>query len=247
MKAKNKESISRPSRDTPEQQLSKEQQILEGARQIFMEHGFSAATTDMVQRAAGVSKATMYAYYPNKELLFAAVVEKQCEDVSNSVSEIPDEGGDLRSALTRVGASYLRLAASPRVVSLFRTVIAEVPRFPELGRFFYDAGPKRAIDLMALYIDKHRAADLDLPAGIAVRDVAIHFVEILRGDAQMRILSGVIGELRADELDGIVDRAVTTIFRAYAKDRHVGVKMAARQKKAAAVPRKSDRSRQIKS
>jgi TetR/AcrR family transcriptional regulator, mexJK operon transcriptional repressor len=244
MKAKNKESISRMARDMPDQQLSKEQQILEGARRIFMEHGFSAATTDMVQRAAGVSKATMYAYYPNKELLFAAVVEKQCEDVSNSVSEIPDEGGDLRSALTRVGTSYLRLAASPRVVSLFRTVIAEVPRFPELGRFFYETGPKRAIDLMAIYIETHRMDDLDLPAGIKVRDVAIHFMEILRGDAQMRILSGVIDELGTNELNGIVERAVSTIFRAYAKDRHLGVKMAAR--KAAGVPRTSDRSRRVK-
>jgi AcrR family transcriptional regulator len=40
---------------------------------VFLANGFSAATTDMIQQAAGVSKSTVYSHYPNKEALFAAV------------------------------------------------------------------------------------------------------------------------------------------------------------------------------
>src|SRR3546814_1070545 len=41
--------------------------VLRAARNIFLTHGFSAATTDMIQREAGVSKSTVYAHYANKE------------------------------------------------------------------------------------------------------------------------------------------------------------------------------------
>ncbi len=49
--------------------------ILQAARKVFLEHGFSAATTDMIQQQAGVSNSTVYAHYPTKEKLFIAVVE----------------------------------------------------------------------------------------------------------------------------------------------------------------------------
>lgn len=53
--------------------------MLEGAKAIFLERGYAAASTDMIQQAAGVSKSTVYAYYPNKEALFTAVIEIECE------------------------------------------------------------------------------------------------------------------------------------------------------------------------
>src|SRR5471032_3558194 len=53
--------------------------VLAGARSVFLAHGFSSATTDMIQQAAGVSKATVYARYATKEALFIAVIEAECE------------------------------------------------------------------------------------------------------------------------------------------------------------------------
>ncbi|KOQ92535.1 TetR/AcrR family transcriptional regulator, partial [Pluralibacter gergoviae] len=66
-----------PSEGTPAVS-AKAQKVLAGAKSIFLARGYSAATTDMIQQAAGVSKSTVYAYYPNKEALFTAVVEQQC-------------------------------------------------------------------------------------------------------------------------------------------------------------------------
>src|SRR3546814_12224602 len=59
--------------------------VLRAARNVFLTHGFSAATTDMIQREAGVSKSTVYAHYANKEALFTAVIEAECASFTNTV------------------------------------------------------------------------------------------------------------------------------------------------------------------
>ena len=53
-------------------------QVLEGARKVFMEHGYEGASVDEIARAAGTSKATLYSYFPDKRQLFAAVMQSQC-------------------------------------------------------------------------------------------------------------------------------------------------------------------------
>ena len=59
--------------------------VLAGARTVFLANGYSAATTDMIQQAAGVSKSTVYSHYPNKEALFVAVVEAECEQFLTTI------------------------------------------------------------------------------------------------------------------------------------------------------------------
>jgi len=53
-------------------------QVLDGARQIFMRDGFEGASVDDIARAAGVSKATLYSYFPDKRLLFSEVARLEC-------------------------------------------------------------------------------------------------------------------------------------------------------------------------
>src|SRR3546814_490726 len=62
--------------------------VLRAARNVFLTHGFSAATTDMIQREAGVSKSTVYAHYANKEALFTAVIEAECASFTKTVHGI---------------------------------------------------------------------------------------------------------------------------------------------------------------
>ena len=57
---------------------AKRQQIVDGARKIFLAQGFDAASMNDIARAAGVSKGTLYVYFANKEQLFAAIVEAEC-------------------------------------------------------------------------------------------------------------------------------------------------------------------------
>ena len=55
---------------------AKREQILSGARKVFLREGFAATSTDVIAREAGVSKRTLYAYYPSKEELFGDVLRE---------------------------------------------------------------------------------------------------------------------------------------------------------------------------
>lgn len=86
--------------------------VLRAARNIFLTHGFSAATTDMIQREAGVSKSTVYAHYANKEALFTAVIEAECAAFTNTVHGIEFRPGKLKETLTMLARAYLNIVLS---------------------------------------------------------------------------------------------------------------------------------------
>ena len=54
-------------------------QVLDGARQVFLTDGFEGASVDEIARAANVSKATLYSYFPDKRLLFMEVATTECQ------------------------------------------------------------------------------------------------------------------------------------------------------------------------
>jgi AcrR family transcriptional regulator len=175
--------------ERPDDDVSpKARQILQAAREVFLAHGYGAASTDMIQRAACVSKSTLYAYYPTKDTLFAAVVEAECRAFARTFSEVSFERRDLADSLKRLGQSYLGLLLAPSALGLYRIVVAETPRFPALGQAFYAAGPDLVKRRLAEYLARTGA-----DGQLAVRDpaqAAGHFLALLRGDLQLRALFG---------------------------------------------------------
>ena len=66
-------------------------QVLEGARAIFMRDGFEGASVDDIAREAGVSKATLYSYFPDKRLLFMEVAKAECNRQADEAVVHPAE------------------------------------------------------------------------------------------------------------------------------------------------------------
>jgi len=201
----------RPMNARPE----KASQLIAAARKVFLQHGFSAASTDMIQAAAGVSKSTMYAHFPNKEALFAAVIEEGCATFLSAVRALRLPESTLMESLTAVGRAYLQIVLSPEALSLFRVIIAEAPRFPELARRFYLAGPAAMNDIVASYLDRATArGDVELSA-IGRDAAAALFVDLVRSEAQLQCLTHPDSVPSAAQKDQWVAIAVTTFLRAY--------------------------------
>ena len=123
--------------------------VLQAARTVFLTHGFAGATTDMIQREAGVSKSTVYAHFANKETLFSEVVKAECLSSANNIRSIQFTPGQTAQVLQEVAEAYLDIVVSKSGASLARIVIAEVERFPNLGKTFYEAGPQPSTLLVA--------------------------------------------------------------------------------------------------
>lgn len=190
-------------------------QILDAAREVFYEHGFSLATTDMIRRRAGVSRSTLYSYYPDKKALFFAVMEAECHAVAASIRQSLDVSQTARERLIELGRRYLRHTSTRRTVHLYRVIISEAERFPGLGRMFFELGPQRAIELMSAQIKICVAEGYLSPAGTALETIARHFIDMLRGDAQIRILTAETGALNQEQMDRIAEEAVVALVRAY--------------------------------
>jgi AcrR family transcriptional regulator len=196
-----------------ERQSVKAQQILDAASRIFMEQGFGATSMDAVARGANVSKATLYAHFTSKEQLFAEMIAAACRQHAAALT--PPELGteDVRTGLTQFGRGFLHIVLSPRGLAIYRVVVAEAPRFPELGRAFYEAGPRMVIDLLASYLQQ--ATERRVLAVPDPRLDAWQFVGMIRNELLLRGQLG-IAPASEDEIERTVASGVEVFLRAYA-------------------------------
>lgn len=207
----------RPSPDGATGQSEKARLVLAGARTVFLANGFSAATTDMIQQAAGVSKSTVYSHYPNKEALFVAVVEAECEQFLKTVRKPKFPGGRLADILNAMAQAYLEIVLSHDGLALYRMIAAEAPRFPELGRRFYLAGPATINNIVAEKLETAASkGELDL-GSIGLDSAASLFVNMVRGEAQMQCLMHPDSPASAAQRDRWAKDAVIAFLRAFQK------------------------------
>ena len=118
---------------------------------MFLRAGFAAASTDEISKEAGVSKRTLYAYYPGKEELFADVlrgltVENPRTMVLESLRRIePGSPEELREALVELARKAASTMMDPEYLALLRTIIADSHRFPQLGEIFRSTVPEQGL------------------------------------------------------------------------------------------------------
>lgn len=203
------------SKPCPLESKDKSLPVLQAAASVFLAHGFSAATTDMIQREAKVSKATVYACFPNKEALFAAVIERECAAMTETVRAIETAPGNIAKTLTDLGLSYLRIVLSPTGLALFRVAVADAPRFPDLARRFYLAGPRVITRMIAERLETAAAAGEVNVQAVGIEGAATLFVSLLRGEGQLECLTHPDAQPSTEQLDRWVRMAVTTFLAAF--------------------------------
>lgn len=183
------------------------QRVLDAAESVFLESGYGAASMDDIARRAGMSKKTLYQVFETKESLFAAVIAARRAILDAMISSEEFHG---HASPEKVLRSYLgklaRFVLAPRQAALYRLVIAESLRTPELAHAFYREGPcKGRLVLERWLCAQHEQGMLHVPD--PERDAAM-LCSMVISELQMRFL---IGELRAPDdalIDTTVDRAV---------------------------------------
>jgi AcrR family transcriptional regulator len=188
------------------------QRLLDAAEGVFFELGYGSSSMDDIARRAGMSKKTLYRLFDTKESLFAAMVaaRRAVLDAMIAGNACAD------NALAQdVLCSYLgkvaRFVLAPRQAALYRLVIAESLRTPELAHAFYQEGPCKVRAVLEQWLAKqHRAGDLHVPD--PERDAGM-LCSMVIGELQMRLL---VGALRAPDdalIDATVNRAVDLFLR----------------------------------
>ena len=116
--------------------------ILDAAQHVFLEKGYHSASIDEIAEIAPASKPTIYSYFHGKEALFAAVVARVINGLTNFEGYTP-HGRTIQDKLTSLGTELVERFIKD-TVHVTRVTIAEADRFPELSRHLHEASRDRA-------------------------------------------------------------------------------------------------------
>lgn len=188
-------------------------QVLDGARSIFMRDGFEGASVDDIARAAGVSKATLYSYFPDKRLLFSEVARIECNRQAEEALEVIGVDAPIEVVLHEAASRIVRFFLSDFGQQVFRICVSESYRFPELGQRFYNSGPalvrERMSKVLTPYVERGilKIDDMDLAAS--------QFGELCKTDMFVRCLCGVDCDITEENIERVVNGAVEMFLARY--------------------------------
>jgi AcrR family transcriptional regulator len=199
--------------ETGPEASAKRQQILAGALRVFLDHGFDGASMNDIVRATGVSKGTLYAYFPSKERLFETLVFEERRVQAERLFDGIDASRPTIEVLREMGYRFGRMLTSPEQVAYIRMVIAASAKFPEAGRAFYEAGPRYGIARMTEFITAK------VGQGELTTDdpemAARQFLELTHCGVGKRLMFGAAEHIEDSEIERTVSAAVRVFMAAY--------------------------------
>jgi len=188
-------------------------QVLIGARDVFLRDGFEGASVDDIAKAAQVSKATLYSYFPDKRLLFMEVAKTECRRQADNAIETTDMTAPIATILHDIAVQMVGFLTSDFGQRIFRISVAESDRFPALGREFYDSGPalirERMVALLTCAHEKGEVSIQDIPLA------ADQFAELCKADLFPRMVFSLSETFTEAEIERVVTGAVEMFMARY--------------------------------
>ncbi len=112
------------------------QELLDAALALFVEKGFAATRSEEVAARAGVSKGTLYLYYPSKEELFKAVVRHNVSQILVEAAEVFDSyTGSSADLLTMLLTTWWQRVGNTAASGIQKIMMAEAGNFPDIAEF----------------------------------------------------------------------------------------------------------------
>ncbi|NJK50272.1 TetR/AcrR family transcriptional regulator [Candidatus Gracilibacteria bacterium] len=189
--------------------VEKKKAILEGAMKEFLAQGYAAASMDRIATAAGVSKATVYSHFQDKENLFSALVEQLVQKKFQNIFGCMDSQafqGEPTIVLRQLATNMLNMAhCDEQFLNFMRLVIGESGRFPVLAQAFISNVEKSAFAKLCHYLaSRHELvlSDVEVTARIFIGTL-VHFIII------QYMLHG--GDILPMERDRLIDNLIKLI------------------------------------
>ena len=141
-----------PTTDTAHRRRRKEarpQELLDAALALFVQKGFAATRAEEVAALAGVSKGTLYLYYPSKEELLKAVIAHYLSArIAAGAAQAAGHNGSATALLQGILIDWWTQLYDSPAAGVFKLVITEVRNFPEIAGFYHREVVERAHNLL---------------------------------------------------------------------------------------------------
>lgn len=146
-----------PLATTPRQRRkeARPQELLDAALELFVEKGFAATRSEEVAALAGVSKGTLYLYYPSKEELLKAVIRRNISaEIAEGVDIVRNHEGPTAELLTYLIHEWWRRIGQTKASGICKLVMSEVRNFPDIAQFYLEEVIEPAERMIASVIER---------------------------------------------------------------------------------------------
>ncbi len=190
----------------------KRQATVQAATDLFLEQGYERTSLQQIAKRADVSTATLFKRYPTKASLFEAMVEAFWTVENACGGAMPT--GSPHSGLHKIGLDYARRMRAPQMAAIYRLIIAEALRFPDLGQMLFDKGKGPYLDWLNAYLDAEvKAGALAVPD---IPNTSRAFLATIAGQVFWpELVVPGCGGTDAD-VEAVVDQAVAMMLATYA-------------------------------
>lgn len=191
----------------------KSQAIVDVAAEVFREMGFERASMSEICRRVGGSKATIYNYFPSKELLFLEVMYQANASEFEAIHQALDHAtDDIAEALRHFGERLLTLVYSPEVMAVRRLLLANFNN-SDFGRTCFEMGPKRSMEEISEFLSTAMTKGSLRPCDAKV--ATMHLRGLLESELLDCLFFRIEGDLLPERIREIVHRAVDVFMAAY--------------------------------
>jgi TetR/AcrR family transcriptional regulator len=145
------------SQPTPRQRRkqARPQELLDAALDLFVEKGFAATRSEEVAQRAGVSKGTLYLYYPSKEELLKEVIRhNMSQEIAEGMGIVEHFEGPSAELLTLIYQLWWQRIGETRASGIMKLMISEVRNFPEIAQFYADEVIKPSHALLSRMLER---------------------------------------------------------------------------------------------
>jgi TetR/AcrR family transcriptional regulator len=172
------------------------QELLDAALGLFVEKGLAGTRAEDVAARAGVSKGTLYLYYPSKDALFKAVVRHHLTDVIVVGEDLAARHtGSAADLLRDLALTWWRRVGDSQAAGLLVVMLAEAKHFPELAQFYVDevVAPSHALVAKAIQygIDRGEFRHMDVMNAVQALVAPLQFLIIYRESTSVCAVSEV--------------------------------------------------------
>jgi AcrR family transcriptional regulator len=192
---------------------ARRQAIVDVAAEVFREMGFERTLMSEICRRIGGSKATIYNYFPSKELLFVEVMRQATEAEFKGIHRLLNDAvEDVAEALQHFGEGLLSLIYSPQLLAARRLVMSSVGD-GEFGRACFEQGPKRGMNEVSAFLlalmEKGKLRHCD-PAV-----ASLHLRGLLESELLDSLVFRIESDISPERIKEIVARAVGVFMAGY--------------------------------
>jgi AcrR family transcriptional regulator len=131
--------------------------LVEAATWAFLSMGYGDATVEIIAKRAGVAKKTIYRFASTKADLLGMVVRSWTDSYVRAIDIDPDSTTQFWASLEDILNLVAQRALSPEAVGIYRLLVGEGTRFPEMARIYNSNGIDRAISIISGWLDRQRS------------------------------------------------------------------------------------------